>query len=1308
MAIRRLMMTGLTNYIRTLITEFKLQVNSNGGIFESEDCMYNDLDLLNKQELLGSATNVYTPNSYADGETFQLRPSLINTPIKNLLWNTGLFNTITVTNNATSYVHSTASIDPFGGIYSNLITETTANTAHSITSRIFPYVKTNTTYTFSIYLKKGNGATAPDIIQLNYVGGFPISSYANFNISTGTVIRVASGTASITNEGNGWFRCSISMPTSATSESTVVTVCLTNNLDVTQRNPTYIGQISSNVFAYGMQVEEGNTVTSYQEITHPFLINNSGAVVRLNQLSTKLNSDKSVGFAGYNLLRDTNNLILSWSATRASFSYSSQIAPDGTITAHKLIEDNSASSTHFFATSNIQLFKKGTTVTFSIYAKAAERNWFYIQYFDGVTTTPSIINTYFDLANGVTGNIGTGVTASIDNVGSGWYRCSVTRIKDTTAINLDGILFNITMTTGNGITTYTGNGNSGMIFWQPQIVTGSSIKSNLPTILNFFPKLSYNDFDGYNTLNSCPRMNFENSGLNLFSFSEEFNRGGNLALQSQDFTQAVWNNGGATIVSSLRTAPDGTSTATELSDVGASSTPNATVQSGIAATSTFIVFSIYTRNVSSTTRRFLLRNSTTATNFDTLIFDYVSTGDLGNGWFSENVGNGWFRLSYVRNTGISVGNLLAIYHGRTGAAAVGATDVWQVWGAQVEPNERLTDYTRTTTGTILGTMTIGMTITSRTDVSPNPDYPADTLTANSNNALFIKNAGASTSNTRRLFSVYLKRKTGIGSVNVILGNTSVTADINSSNWTRVYAVGQTMTGTYSASGTAYTVTTANPHGLVTGESIRFDATSGTAADQNIGFITVISTTQFTFNGTSVTTTGNCNIFANSGKINISTIGDEVFVWGTQMELINGTLTIPLSYVPTYSASSVSTLTDVAYFNIPDTANKTVYIEIKKIGTNNNTTTFPLFFLGDNLGPTFANNYIGVNGSNTITMLKRINQASTTFANPLSSYGFISNKYNKFAFVFNGTNVDIWIDGVLQITTAFATSQLVRYLTIIGTTGLVSIGDICSWNSVLSTSQLQRLTYNPYFTNGTTELTQLVGRAFQSGVTIPSDTTLLALDTFIATLKSSGIWDKMDAIYNFAYNNTSVAAFSRLNMKSTFYTLAANGSPLYQTSGYLANGGNLVGYQPGVNNANVQLSSFSRTYIFYQVGGGGQIDSNSIHGTNNSMYVQNTNTHRAMSTTNLPQAVDLTGTGLKSMVRTSSASVTLYNQSTSTTLAQPQNTSSFGTSNQTFPIATSLGIGLAAFGSGNITQTDINTIRTAYNTYLSAIGLTPFA
>lgn len=171
----------------------------------------------------------------------------------------------------------------------------------------------------------------------------------------------------------------------------------------------------------------------------------------------------------------------------------------------------------------------------------------------------------------------------------------------------------------------------------------------------------------------------------------------NLVLFSQDFTQTVWLKGGATIVSSTRVAPDGTSTGTELSDVGASGTPGVPIQSFIT-TSTALTFSIYTKAVSLPTngrRRFLLRNGTTSTNFDILNFNYSSTGNLGNGWFSENVGNGWFRLSYTRTSGINIGDNLIIYYGRGDTAPVGATDVWQVWGAQVEVGNSVTSYQAT-------------------------------------------------------------------------------------------------------------------------------------------------------------------------------------------------------------------------------------------------------------------------------------------------------------------------------------------------------------------------------------------------------------------------------------------------------------------------------------------------------------------------------------------------------------------------------------------------------------------------------------
>jgi hypothetical protein len=223
-------------------------------------------------------------------------------------------------------------------------------------------------------------------------------------------------------------------------------------------------------------------------------------------------------------------------------------------------------------------------------------------------------------------------------------------------------------------------------------------------------------------------------------------------------------------------------------------------------------------------------------------------------------------------------------------------------------------------------------------------------------------------------------------------------------------------------------------------------------------------------------------------------------------------------------------------------------------------------------------------------------------------------------------------------------------------------------------------------------------------------TLQALDIFIETLKSVGVWDKLDAIYNFAYNNVNTAVFSRLNLKSTLYTLSTTNMS-YGINGYLVNGtgvnsGFLSGYQPGVSNIQFQPDDHSRVYILYQSVSGAQIDSNSINGANFAIYNDNVNTHRDLASTNLPQSVDLSGTGLKSMVRSSSNTVTLYNQSSGTTLLQVRNANT-GTSQQRFPFTGGLGMGFACFGA-SLTQTDINTIRNAYNTYLSAIGLTPFA
>ena len=105
--------------------------------------------------------------------------------------------------------------DPKGGTNSFLLSETTDNDTHFIITEIAerPSVGSGETWTMSIFVKKGDGANAPDIIQLTHLLGTFGTQYANFDISvgsgtSGTVTDSSGGTAGIRYYGNGWYRIS--------------------------------------------------------------------------------------------------------------------------------------------------------------------------------------------------------------------------------------------------------------------------------------------------------------------------------------------------------------------------------------------------------------------------------------------------------------------------------------------------------------------------------------------------------------------------------------------------------------------------------------------------------------------------------------------------------------------------------------------------------------------------------------------------------------------------------------------------------------------------------------------------------------------------------------------------------------------------------------------------------------------------------------------------------------------------------------------------------------------------------------------
>ena len=152
-------------------------------------------------------------------------------------------------------------VAPDGNSSADLVAETTVSGQHYINQQAVS-ITSGTTYTYSVFLKKGTGATAPDWVSILMFTGFGTKNIA-FNVSTGAFGASAGGlTGTAKQYPSGWWRISVSAAAISTGVLGGVYICLTNNVN-TASAPAYTGQTTSDIFIWGAQFEAGSFASSY-------------------------------------------------------------------------------------------------------------------------------------------------------------------------------------------------------------------------------------------------------------------------------------------------------------------------------------------------------------------------------------------------------------------------------------------------------------------------------------------------------------------------------------------------------------------------------------------------------------------------------------------------------------------------------------------------------------------------------------------------------------------------------------------------------------------------------------------------------------------------------------------------------------------------------------------------------------------------------------------------------------------------------------------------------------------------------------
>lgn len=361
---------------------------------------------------------------------------------------------------------------PDGTATANILIESGGSGAFVSQSIGSSVIGDNVVTTISCFAKKN---TLNDWFLLRLSDGIANQWGSFFNISSGTVGADASSgggsriSASIVDIGNGWYRC-IATGSSAWLGGGPGIRIYTTNADSSEA-----GTDTATAYIWGAQVNKGYFATDYMKTKNGTKIGipvsyGQGLLVEPAATNYQIHSDWS-----------------SWSTNNATITQNNNVAPDGSTTGMLMTATGADAFLNGILTGggDLRTYPHDTHATGSVYAKAVGSNTF-LRFLACNNSTSERVDVYFNLSTVTVAshaNVGSTISyisAAIEDVGGGWYRCSVTcNCTDGVPTTAGFYCLIIAGTTSDGGAMGTGETFK---LWGPQVEIGDVATSHIPTL----------------------------------------------------------------------------------------------------------------------------------------------------------------------------------------------------------------------------------------------------------------------------------------------------------------------------------------------------------------------------------------------------------------------------------------------------------------------------------------------------------------------------------------------------------------------------------------------------------------------------------------------------------------------------------------------------------------------------------------------------------------------------------------------------------------------------------------------------------